>query len=89
MDGTGGNWIGAFLEPHARNLTNPKDTAHLDPKTLRTVISNGIRESSMPAWGSVFDPAQIDAVASYVTRVFLVSTKNKQPTVDKHRSKDD
>jgi len=77
MDGTGGNWIGAFLEPHARNLTNRDDTAHLDQETLKNVIRNGVADTSMPAWNAVFDDEQINAVAAYVQRAFLDPAKVK------------
>lgn len=70
-DGTGKNWIGAFLEPHPRNLTDPAQTAHLGPERLRTVIREGLPGTSMPAWGAVLDDAQVNAVIAYVTRAFL------------------
>jgi len=75
MDGTGGNWIGAFLEPHARNLTDPEATAHLDPETLKDRIRDGVPGSSMPAWGSVLKSSEIDAIAAYVQKVFFQAKK--------------
>ncbi len=72
MDGTGGNWIGSFLEPHARNLTDRSKTAHLDDDTLIKTINEGLPRTSMPAWRNVLDDHQIAAIAAYVKRAFFV-----------------
>ncbi|MBI4984572.1 MAG: c-type cytochrome [Rhodocyclales bacterium] len=69
-DGTGRNWIGAFLEPHPRNLTDPAVMAGMSRQRLIAAIRDGIPGTSMPAWKSVFDDAQIRAVAAYVNRAF-------------------
>lgn len=71
IDGTGKNWIGAFLEPHPRNLTDPAATAHLDGETLREVIRFGLPDTSMPAWKDVLSPEQIDALVAYIDRAFF------------------
>ncbi len=71
MDGTGGNWIGTFLEPHARNLTNPKVTAHLKGAALVKTIEKGLPQTSMPAWKNVLDEKQIASVAAYIRRAFF------------------
>lgn len=69
-DGTGKNWIGQFMEPKARDLT--QYTVHsLPPARLKQVIREGLPDTSMPAWQHVLKPAEIDAVAAYVTRVFF------------------
>ena len=67
-DGTGKNWIGQFMEPKARDLT--QYSVHtLPPDRLRRVIREGLPETSMPAWRHVLAPAEIDAVTAYVQRV--------------------
>lgn len=69
-DGTGKNWIGAFLEPHPRNLTDPAVMAGMTRKRLIGAIREGIPGTSMPAWKSVFDAGEIRAIAAYVNRAF-------------------
>ena len=69
-DGTGKNWIGQFMEPKARDLT--MYTAQSMPVArLRTTIRDGLPGTSMPAWRHVLGPAEIDAVAAYVSRAFF------------------
>lgn len=68
-DGTGKNWIGQFMEPKARDLTQ-YTLQSLPAARLRQVIRDGLPGTSMPAWQSVLPPAEIDAVVAYVTRVF-------------------
>jgi len=69
-DGTGKNWIGAFLEPHPRNLTDPVFMKEIDRERLTAAIKKGIPGSSMPAWKSVLDDAQISAVIAYIDAAF-------------------
>lgn len=69
-DGTGKNWIGQFMEPKARDLT-AYTAKSLPPARLRQVIREGLPDTSMPAWQHVLKPAEIDAIAAYVTRVFF------------------
>lgn len=69
-DGTGKNWIGSFLEPHPRNLTDPEFMTRVDRSHLRRVIGEGLPNTSMPAWKSVLSPAEIDAVIAYIDRAF-------------------
>lgn len=70
-DGTGKNWIGSFLEPHPRDFTDKKQTAHLSDERLRQVIREGLPGTSMPAWGSVLDDDQTNAIIAYVRKAFL------------------
>jgi cytochrome c oxidase cbb3-type subunit III len=70
-DGTGRNWIGSFIEPRPRDLTDPDALAGMTPFRLREAISDGVAGTSMPAWKTVFDERQIDDVAAYVEKVFL------------------
>lgn len=69
-DGTGKNWIGQFMEPKARDLTQ-YDVRTMPAARLHEVISEGLPGTSMPAWKSVLPPADIQAVGSYVQRVFF------------------
>lgn len=69
-DGTGKNWIGSFLEPHPRNLTDPVAMRRMTRARLAQVIRDGLPETSMPAWGDVLTNAQIEAIVSYVARAF-------------------
>ncbi len=69
-DGTGANWIGRFLEPHPRNLTDAQAMAAMTRSRLQRVISEGIPGTSMPAWKAVLDDEQIGALIAYVNRAF-------------------
>lgn len=69
-DGTGRNWIGAFIEPHPANFTDGAFMAKLTRGRMRQSINEGVTGSSMPAWKSALSPAQIEAVISYVERAF-------------------
>lgn len=69
-DGTGKNWIGSFLEPHPRNLTDQRMMAGFDRKRLRGTIEDGLPGSTMPAWKSVLDTEQIEAVIDYIDIAF-------------------
>ena len=69
-DGTGKNWIGQFMEPKARDLTQ-YSVHSLPPARLKQVIREGLPDTSMPAWQHVLRPAEIDAITAYVTRVFF------------------
>jgi cytochrome c oxidase cbb3-type subunit 3 len=69
-DGTGKNWIGSFLEPHPRNLTDPQIMATMTRSRLKQAIREGLPETSMPAWKSVLSEEEIDAVIAYIARAF-------------------
>lgn len=70
-DGTANNWIGHFLEPHPRNLTDPKAMAGMTRTRLRQAIRNGIPGTPMSAWKTVMSNDQIDDLIAYINRVFL------------------
>lgn len=70
-DGTAKSWIGRFLEPHPRDLTDRQAMAGMTRARLRTAIADGVAGSSMPAWKGVLAPAEIEAVVAYVDRVFM------------------
>jgi len=69
-DGTAGNWIGHFLEPHPRNLTDAKAMAGMTRARLKQVIRDGVSGTTMSAWKSVLSDQQIDAVIAYIARAF-------------------
>jgi len=69
-DGTGKNWIGRFLEPHPRDLTDPVNMQTMTAERLRQVIRDGLPDTTMSAWKNVLDAGQIDAVIAYINRVF-------------------
>lgn len=70
-DGTGKNWIGSFLEPPPRDLTDPSFNAAVDRAGLLRVIGDGLPGTTMPAWKTVLDEAEIAAVAAYVEKAFF------------------
>lgn len=77
-DGTGKNWIGQFMEPKARDLT--QYTARSMPlPVLKQRILDGLPGTSMPAWRHVLQPDEVDAVAAYVTRA-LFQPAQRQPS---------
>lgn len=69
-DGTGRNWIGAFLEPHPRDLTSPEAMTGMTRARLTEAIREGLPQTSMPAWKSVLSAAEIEALADYIGRAF-------------------
>ena len=69
-DGTGKNWIGSFLEPHPRDLTDPANMQAMTAERLRQVIRDGLPDTTMSAWKGVLDAGQIDAVIAYINRAF-------------------
>ena len=69
-DGTGRNWIGTFLQPPARNLTDPSVMGAMTRERLAATIRRGLPGTSMPAWGAVLDEGQIEALVEYVGRAF-------------------
>lgn len=69
-DGTGKNWIGSFLEPHPRNLTDPANMKTMSRDRLRQVISEGLPGTTMPAWKSVLEMKQIDSIIDYIDEAF-------------------
>jgi len=78
-DGTGKNWIGSFLEPHPRNLTDAEFMADMSRARLARVIREGLPGTTMPAWGSVLDATQIAAVVAYVSRAFYPLPEDTGP----------
>ncbi len=69
-DGTGENWIGSFLEPAPRDLTDPAFMRHMTPELLRLRIRDGLANTSMPAWKDVLDSHQIDQIVTFIDEAF-------------------
>lgn len=69
-DGTGKNWIGSFLEPHPRNLTDPENMSGMSAERLRTVIRDGLPGTTMSAWKGVLSASQIDSIVVYIHKAF-------------------
>lgn len=76
-DGTGRNWIGSFLEPHPRDLTQSDFMSSMTRERLTAVIEEGLPDTSMPAWKSVLSKAEIQDVIAYVSRAFHPLKKSK------------
>jgi len=72
-DGSGQNWIGAFLQPHPRNLATMQG---MTAARLQAVILDGLPGTTMPAWRHVLNDAQIEALSAYVMRVFINKDAN-------------
>ena len=69
-DGTGRNWIGSFLEPHPRDLTDPDFWRRVDDKYLLQVIRQGLPGTSMPAWREVLSDTQQRQILAYLRAAF-------------------
>lgn len=70
MAGTGKNWIGSFLEPLPRDLTDPEQMAGMTKSRLTIAIEDGVKDTKMPAWKSVLSAEQIAALVAYIDRAF-------------------
>lgn len=69
-DGTGKNWIGSFMEPHPRNLTDPSFMKSMTRSRLARTIAEGLPNTSMPAWKHVLSSDEIEAIVAYVNVAF-------------------
>ena len=69
-DGTGENWIGSFLEPKPRNLTDSDFMRGMSRELLLARIRDGLPGTSMPAWKDVLDDGQIRQIISYIDAAF-------------------
>jgi cytochrome c oxidase cbb3-type subunit III len=69
-DGTGKNWIGTFMEPHPRDLTDAAFRRAATHARLAQSIREGLPGTSMPAWKPVMSEAELRAVVAYVARAF-------------------
>jgi cytochrome c oxidase cbb3-type subunit 3 len=69
-DGTGENWIGSFLVPKPRDLTDADFMAGMTRESLAIRISEGLINTSMPAWKGVLSKSQINQIISYIDEAF-------------------
>ena len=69
-DGTGENWIGSFLEPKPRNLTDAGFMLGMTRASLLERIKNGLNNTSMPAWKNVLSDPEINQIISYISEGF-------------------
>lgn len=69
-DGTGKNWIGTFMEPHPRDLTDPAFRRAATRARIASAIRDGLPGTSMPAWKSVIGETDTRALVAYVSRAF-------------------
>ncbi len=69
-DGTGKNWIGSFLEPRPRDLTDKNVMLGMTPERLRRAIEDGLTDTTMPAWKDVLNKKDIDALIAYIHTAF-------------------
>ena len=69
-DGTGENWIGSFLEPKPRNLTDAEFMQAMTGDLLLKRIREGIANTSMPAWKNVLSDIEIRQIISYIDVAF-------------------
>lgn len=78
-DGTGHNWIGSFMEPHPRNLTDPNFMISMSKTRLHNVIREGLPGTSMSAWKTVLGEKDIQAVIAYVSKAFYPLPEGRDP----------
>lgn len=69
-DGTGRNWIGTFLQPPPRDLTDGTFMRSMTRTRFKQRIRDGLPGTSMPAWKSVLSGEQIDAITAFVHHTF-------------------
>jgi len=69
-DGSGRNWIGAFLDPPPPDFRRSEVAARFTQAYLRNVTRDGVAGTSMPAWRQVLSVEEIDAVVAYMLRAF-------------------
>lgn len=75
-DGTGDNWIGSFLEPKPRNLTDENFMQEMTKKILLERIRNGLKNTSMPAWKNLLSDSEIRQIISYIDEAFYPLERN-------------
>lgn len=71
-DGTGKNWIGSYLEPHPRNLTDEQYFEAYSREKLKRVVADGVEGSAMPAWRTVLSENEIESIVDYLLEAFLM-----------------
>lgn len=74
IDGRGQTVIGRNLYPKVPNM-NEADTQQLTDGELFYVISNGVRFTGMPAWGSEDSPESIWGLVAFIRRLPKLSSE--------------
>ena len=69
-DGTARHWIGRFLEPHPRDLTEAAFRAGFDQDRLVQRIEEGLPGTAMPTWRNILKRDEIRAIAVYMEAAF-------------------
>jgi len=69
-DGSGQNWIGSFLDPSPRDLRDEEFMSTMTRELLMERITNGLANTSMPAWKQVLSREQISQIISYISDAF-------------------
>ena len=70
MDGSGENWIGSFMQKKPQNLQDAVFMKSVNKEVIKQMIKQGKVNTSMPAWQSVLNEQQIDAIVSYISEAF-------------------
>jgi len=68
-DGTGRNWIGRFVEPHAADLACNSKIKAMGDEELRQLIQNGRPGSAMPAWRYVLEDQALKSIVAYLKAI--------------------
>jgi len=76
-NGSGKNWIGQFIQPHPRDFRDAKKMGGLTRQDLVKRIGEGVPGTAMPAWRTVLDQQQLEAVAAYVLRLYQAAQSDK------------
>lgn len=69
-DGTGRNWIGAFLVPAPPDFSRDAGAPLVSARELHALVRRGVPGTSMPAWEAVLSDTEIRAVVAYLTAAF-------------------
>lgn len=77
LDGRGNTTIGRNLYPKAPDMTDA-ETQQLTDGELYYIISNGVRFTGMPAWGSDDDPESIWGLVAFIRRLPRLSPAELQ-----------
>lgn len=65
-DGSGKNWIGAFLDAPPQDLTDARFLAINTAESLLAKIQWGKKDTSMPAWNNVLDASSIQSIVAFI-----------------------
>lgn len=65
-DGSGKNWIGAFLDAAPQDLTDSAFLAINTPESLMAKIKWGKKDTSMPAWQSILSDTEIQKIITFI-----------------------